>query len=272
MNTLKDHTILYDDECPLCNLYTSGFVSSGMLDHKGREAYSTANPEYFKYVDSVRACDEIALIDKTNNKVYYGPDSLFKIIGNSFPVLNPLFASPVFRAIIRRLYAFISYNRKVIIPNANMSRQGSCVPTFNLKYRVLYLVFTWIVTAIILNKYSQLLIPYVPAGSFTREFVICGGQILFQGTVMLLISRRNVWTYLGNMMTISFAGSLLLLPATIATTFTNEPLFFLGWFGVVVALMFFEHVRRMKLLGLPAVMSATWVLYRILVLFVMEVL
>jgi hypothetical protein len=116
------------------------------------------------------------------------------------------------------------------------------------------------------------LVPYIPAGSFTREFAICGGQILFQALVMLLISGKNVWTYLGNMMTISFAGSLLLLIGTTATAVTSEPVFFLGWFGMAVALMFLGHVRRMKLLGLPAVMSATWVLYRVLVLFLMGVL
>ncbi len=272
MNTLKDHTILYDDECPLCNLYTSGFVKSGMLDDQGRERYSTANPEYFNYVDRVRACNEIALIDKKNKQVYYGLDSLLKIIGNSLPVFNPLFTSSVFRAVLTRLYAFISYNRKVIIPGKNIARQNSCVPTFNLKYRILYLLFTWVASAIILNRYSQLLTPYVPAGSFTREFAICGGQILFQALVMLLISRRNVWTYLGNMMTISFGGSLLLFLGALAVTWTTGPILFAGWFAVVVALMFLEHVRRMKLLALPVVMSATWVLYRVLVLFATDVL
>jgi predicted DCC family thiol-disulfide oxidoreductase YuxK len=37
MKTLHNHIILYDAECPMCNLYTSAFVRNGLLDN--REAY-----------------------------------------------------------------------------------------------------------------------------------------------------------------------------------------------------------------------------------------
>ena len=39
MKTLKKHVIIYDDECPLCDLYTGGFVKSVMLDERGRTPF-----------------------------------------------------------------------------------------------------------------------------------------------------------------------------------------------------------------------------------------
>ena len=91
MKTLKDHVILYDSDCPLCELYTSGFVNTGMLDKQGREAFNSADEQYFDLVDRGRACDEIALIDRKDQRVYYGVDSLLRIIGYSFPVAEKIF-------------------------------------------------------------------------------------------------------------------------------------------------------------------------------------
>jgi hypothetical protein len=53
------------------------------------------------------------------------------------------------------------------------------------------------------------------------------------------------------MMTISFGGALLLLPVIILAKFiTIAPIVCLGWFLMVAGLMFLEHIRRTKLLGL----------------------
>jgi hypothetical protein len=268
MKTLNDHTILYDDECPMCNLYTSGFVKSGMLDTKGREPYSLAAQANSYQLDRKRACNEIALIDKRTGTIYYGIDSLFKIIQNSFPVFKNLFAFAPFRWLIAKLYSFISYNRKVIIPGPPINSPIACTPSFNLKYRMLYLIVTWIFTALILHQYSLLLKPFVPESKFIREFVICGGQILFQSASIFLLDRKNHWTYLGNMMTISFAGALLLRMGMSFGAFTSSPIVFLIWFGVVALLMFTEHIRRMKLLSITFMMSLSWVLYRVIVLFI----
>jgi hypothetical protein len=52
-------------------------------------------------------------------------------------------------------------------------------------------------------------------------------------------------------MTISFVGALLLLPVVILAKFiTIAPIVCLLWFLAVAGLMFLEHIRRTKLLGL----------------------
>lgn len=51
MRTLKDHVILYDEECPMCKLYTSAFVKSGMLEETGRTCYQQLPAPVATHVD-----------------------------------------------------------------------------------------------------------------------------------------------------------------------------------------------------------------------------
>ncbi|MFD0766000.1 DCC1-like thiol-disulfide oxidoreductase family protein [Mucilaginibacter lutimaris] len=265
MKTLNDHYILYDAECPMCKMYTNVFVQTGMLDANGREAYQHINAAACPMVDRQRAANEIALVNRQTGEVTYGIKSLFKIIGNAAPVFKPLFTFAPFVWFMSKVYAFISYNRRVIIPAA-CDRSG-IQPTFKLKYHIAYLVFTWAVTSYILTFYAGLLQGIMPVGNLYREALICGGQIIFQGMVISIIAKDKKWDYLGNMMTISFAGGLLLLlmlPA--AKVMGAHPVSYAGYFIAVAGLMFLEHIRRSKLLNIGWALTITWSIYRAAIL------
>lgn len=265
MKTLNNHVILFDNECPMCYAYTKAFVKTGMLPQNGREAYQEMPSNVCPLVNHQKAADEIALVNTETGEVTYGIRSLFKIIAYAIPFFKPLFLFGPFVYMMQKLYAFISYNRKVIIPVA--IKENSLQPTFKLHYRIVFLLFTWMVTACILTAYAHLITDFVPSGSKYREYLICGGQLFFQGLVITFYRKEKLWDYLGNMMAISFAGALLLFPIVVLSKYFNfQPLFFLLYFLMVAGLMFLEHVRRSKLLKLGWVMSLTWVLYRLIVL------
>ncbi len=268
MKTLTDHTILYDDECPMCKEYTKAFVKTRMLDANGREAYTYAAKSNLSNVNWKRARNEIAMINKKDGTVTYGAESILTIIGNSFPAFQPLFDFRLFKFLVRRLYFFISYNRKVVAPGNVFEGCNTCTPDMNYTYRWAYIIFAWLVTSIILVFYSKLAVPLFPESGFAREFIVCGGQIIFQGTIVLIVRKERAIHYLGNVMTISLGGALLLSPMLLVARLVHSNLFFIGYFMVVVGLMFFEHLRRVKILELPWFISATWVLYRFLVLFI----
>lgn len=103
----------------------------------------------------------------------------------------------------------------------------------------------------------------IPQGGPFREYLVCGGQILFQGIVLSIYAPAKRWDYLGNMMTISLAGALLLCPIG---AFRPAPLPAAAGFMLVAGLMFFEHIRRAKLLGLGWLPTITWAVYRLLIL------
>jgi len=267
MKSLKNHLILFDAECPMCRLYTRGFTSAGMLDPTGAQPYQHMPQEICPYVDLQRAVNEIALVDTITGEVTYGIHSLFKVLANAIPVFGGLFAMKPFIWLMAKVYAFISYNRKVIIPAEITESNAVLQPAFKLKYRIAYLIFSWFTVSYILRYYAGLMEGMVPAGTEWREYLICGGQVLFQGVMISLVNREKNWDYLGNMMTISFAGALILLPALlIAQLYAFPALFYTLYFLVVAGLMFMEHFRRMGILKLGYIPTLSWLLYRIIVL------
>ncbi|HTI92549.1 MAG TPA: hypothetical protein VL727_18265 [Puia sp.] len=296
MKTLKDHVILYDSECPMCKVYTHAFTSTGMLDREGRAPYQEMPSFACPVVDQQRAVNEIALVNTVTGEVRYGIESLFKVIGHSFPVFSPLFAFPPFVWLMRKLYAFISYNRKVIIP-APKTAKDTLQPTFNLRYRILWLLFTVWFVGFVLTRYAGLLSGVLPLRSSSgilplgsssgilplgsssgilhaissyREYLIAGGQLLVQGIIVSLYAPAKRWDYLGNMMTISLAGSLLLLPlmAIGSLVHISSPVA-AGYFLAVAGLMLLEHIRRTKLLSLGWTLTLSWVAYRVVVLLIL---
>lgn len=265
MKTLANHIILYDEECPMCLAYTKAFTALDMLPKNGREAYQKT-PDYIcPFIDKQRAANEIALINVETGEVTYGISSIFKILGNAFPFSKPLFNFAPFHWLMTKAYAFISYNRKVIIPSE--VKVHTIQPDFKIQYRVAYLIFTWTVTAYILTSYAHLLTNFVPLGNKYREYLICGGQIFFQAIIIGFYKREKLWDYLGNMMTISVAGALLLIvPLFLDRWLEITPILYIMYFLMVAGLMLLEHLRRSRILKISLLMSITWVLYRLIVL------
>jgi predicted DCC family thiol-disulfide oxidoreductase YuxK len=262
MEMLKDHQILFDAECPMCKLYTKAIVNAGILGDDGRVAYQEVSEQACPMVDRQRAVNEIALINNKTGEVTYGIHSLFKVMAVAIPGLRFLFSFQPFVWLMAKVYAFISYNRRVIIPPQTNSDRFRLQPTFRLGYRIVYIVFTWFIVGFILSGYARLLSGILPQGDIYREYIICGGQVLFQGLVVLMVNKDRIWNYLGNMMTISFAGALLLLPVIwISSWVAINPIICTVWFMIVAGLMLLEHIRRCSIFKFGWVMSVSWVLY-----------
>ena len=265
MKTLTNQTLLYDEDCPLCQAYTGAFVKSGMLDDKGRKPYAELNANELTFVDADKAVNEIALIDRENNTVTYGIDSLIRVIGNSFPIVSTIGNITPIKFVLKKLYSFISYNRKVIIPGKNSNSAIQCTPAFNYRYRIAFMLFATLITAITLFNYAELL--PIPQGGFGREIALALGQLAFQFIFLYKLDNKTVLNYLGNVMTVSLAGSLLLLPMLSINSFITLPeTANLIWFAITVTLMFIEHYRRVKILELPPYLCFTWVAYRLIAL------
>ena len=261
MKIFKDYLILYDAECPMCTLYAQGLVKTGVFEDKGRTPYQQLAPNACPMVDRQRAVNEIALVNQQTGEVTYGIESLFMIFASVMPLFRPLFNFKPFIWLMKKIYAFFSYNRRVIIPSIGDVFQYQ--PTFQLNYRMAYLIFSWAVISYILTRYADLLIGVVPAGNIYREALICGGQIFFQAIIVSLVNKKEKWNYLGNMMTISFAGSLLLgFMLMLSGLIGHHPLFYSLYFMLVAGLMFLEHIRRTKLLKIGWTLTITWALYR----------
>lgn len=273
MKTLNNNILLYDSSCPLCRVYSQGFIAAGMLDQHGRMDYSQRSPEISQLIDADRARNEIALVNVEEKSVKYGIHSLFLIISNSLPALSILFNSRKFTWVMKKIYAFVSYNRRVIICGTDPENPNACNPDFNLNYRIAYLIFTILVSSFILMNFSPILNNYIPfPQGGTSEISIVAGQIIFQILLLLTFGKKlnltKVFDYTGNVMTVSFMGSLLLLPALVFHKMVPDVTesVYLLYFGLIIIVMFFEHKKRVKVYQLPKILSYSWVGYPLIVL------
>lgn len=167
---------------------------------------------------------------------------------------------------ISYLRAFVRENQEVWFPSKEFDENIFLYP--NLFWRWVYIILAWLVISIILGYYGELLVPIVPDQGFYREFFMAAGQIVFQTLVIGHLTKGRLIHYLGNMMTVSLIGSFILLPILLIAWVTGwvAPWFYVGYFLVVVLIIILLHKERVKLLGLHWVITASWLVYRVLLL------
>lgn len=165
--------------------------------------------------------------------------------------------------VLRILYKFISQNRKIIAPSQLST--SVCSPSLDLKFRLIYMVFVAVLSSIVIFKYSVDLNTFFSLESnYNREVIICFGQIAWQYLFLSGYLKEKKWAYLGNMSTVSLIGTLLLIPMMwISFEFV---IIKIAWFVIVVGIMFFEHIRRSKLLEINYLATISWLFFRVFTL------
>lgn len=155
---LDSKVIIYDDVCPLCKAYTSGFVRAGWLRPENRIGFAEAPAELIGRIDIDRARHEIPLYDRATGETLYGKEALFFILGEAIPVFKPLFRMGLFRVLIFGLYQIITYNRRIIANSRPPVNGFDCAPDFNGFYRWLYIgimgLFTGLLFASAVPKFD----------------------------------------------------------------------------------------------------------------------
>ncbi len=262
MKTLNNQTLFYDADCPLCQVYTSGFVKLGMLDNKGRKEYGKMSSNEKLVVDTNRAVNEIALLDRNTDTVIYGVDSLLKIMEFRYPLIGKIGRTKPVNFLLKRLYAFISFNRKVVIPSkTNPKSSQECKPTFNYTYRFLYLVLGILIASSALAN-SLNILNWTSNHTLGLALIIVTGQLIFQAIFTYQLGKETTLNYLGNLMTIALLGCLLFIPIIMLNHFISIDYYVnLSYFLMIGLILFFEHRRRVNMLNLPQYLPYLWVGY-----------
>lgn len=265
---IKNHKLLIDGDCPMCNIYGKCFVQFKWIDEQSLSPYQLISAEYAHKIDMEKARNEIAFFDETNGKTNYGIQAFIKILAANNGFFNWILRFSPIQFLLTKLYKLISYNRKVIYPVAQQTHKKSCTPDFNLTYRWLYIIGVAFFTGLVLNQFIHYINQYF---GFThlwwREYIICFGQVVWQLSASYLIIKNRTIEYLGNMSTVSLIGALLLIPLLgVLQIFNFSAWIMLFYFSLVVGVMLLEHIRRCRLLNLSLGLTFSWVLYRMLVL------
>lgn len=131
--------VIYDADCPACGAYTKAFVSLGWLAPEARQSNQACRDQRLTdRLDPERMRHELPLVDLEGPEVRYGVDAILTVIGFRFPGFARLVQQTFLYGWAKKLYAFISYNRRVVFPTAPERWQLlDFAPRFHLGYRLL---------------------------------------------------------------------------------------------------------------------------------------
>jgi predicted DCC family thiol-disulfide oxidoreductase YuxK len=242
MKTLEAKTLVYDSNCPMCSWYTAKMISHNMIGQSNRLAFEQADAASLCKLDMNRARHEIPMIDERTGEVLYGLDGLTLIVANTLPVLRPLITCAWFRALLRPLYYFISYNRRIIAGAAQeRTDKVSFAPDFNLRWRLALIAtgFTYTAWCVYTFAWLMALNPLVMLACVTLYFLLLLSFDLTQNGTAI-----QKWDYLGHLAVLGFIeGTLFVLTALLAKVTGLTGLMFAGQ-GAGRLLAILLHAKR----------------------------
>jgi len=244
-----DKILIYDDDCPLCVAYTSAFVKTGLLTTEGRKSFSAVSPELLHTINWQRSVNEIPLLDLTTKQVWYGIDALLEILGQKCSLIKTIGRLQPVNWFLKKLYSFISYNRKVIVAVKTSPFKVNCSPSFNLFYRLLFMLIFLVVNTLLLLPLHQHLLTQLPGYTLSAMQLLKLHAIMvaFNCTLALFLPKQTAFEYLGQVNMLTLVANLLLIPLVITDAYIQPGNWVnYGYLILISIVIFLEYFRRMN--------------------------
>jgi predicted DCC family thiol-disulfide oxidoreductase YuxK len=260
---MKDKAIIYDNNCPMCALYTEGFVKWGLMESQNRIAFSQLDQQAFiEQVDWHRAKHEIPLVDLLGGQTLYGLQALTHILSQKIPWLHTILQHKPFYSLCKGLYNFISYNRRIIIPTTRTSSTGfDCTPDFHLIYRIAFILFAILSSITITYAFGQTLNPLLASttGGFAMLLIAGTGWVIQLFLAAILLRGERI-EYISHLAAIMLIGVLLLVPAICLNWLTSSIYLPIAFLSVLLSssLMCRQHYIRVRSLRLSQRWTVLW--------------
>jgi len=244
----SDKILIYDDDCPLCVAYTSAFVKTGLLTTEGRKSFTAVSPELLHSINWQRSINEIPLLDPATKQVWYGIDALLEILGQKCALIKTIGRVRPINWFLKKLYSFISYNRKVIVAAKTSPLKVDCTPSFHVFYRVLFLAIFLVVNTLMILPVHQHLLTQLPGYSLSL-FQLLGlhaGMVVLNCILALFLPKRTALEYLGQVNMLTLVTNLLLIPLVFTDSYIQPGNWVNYGYLILVSIVFFhEFFRRM---------------------------
>lgn len=238
--------LYYDENCPLCSWYSQKFVDAGMLPANGRCKFSAIEDKLAAgEADRNKVSNFIPLYLPQQGKTIYGVDALLYLIGKKSKTLEIIgYWKPVYW-LANKAYKFISFNRRVIVPNYQPVENDVSEPDFNYKYRWAFIVFAFVASAIITWWFAGFFDSMW--GVFTA--IGLGWALFFLATVILEKDKDRI-TVLGHT-SITMLRGVVIFGLSIPCLYVGGYLVFLIPFIILLAFtdMNIQMRKRMNLIG-----------------------
>jgi hypothetical protein len=208
--------IVYDQSCPMCRLYTKGMVATSKEGCTARVGSNQlTDREVVSRIGPQRARHEIPMVDLDGGETIYGIDTWAYAFGHKSHHLTYLLSLSWLRSILQRLYAFISYNRRIIITSAPGRWQLlDLQPEFRLSYRIPFVLLlfglvsvlfcvilgsAWPIIGLITTQllFVSLFLTFTKSANATETWLDYAGHLgmsLLIGGVVVLIGLLFGWS------------------------------------------------------------------------------
>jgi predicted DCC family thiol-disulfide oxidoreductase YuxK len=250
---MNNKLLIYDDNCPLCSCYSSWFVRCGLLPTNGRTAFSALDSSLMQKIDFAKSKNEIPLLDTATGKVLYGIDSLLELLGQKCSLIKSTGNLPVINWLLRKLYKFISLNRKVIVAQKCGNGSIDCSPDMNFTYRILFMAVFLLVNTLLLFPLHHHLFIHFPSYQLTipalqtAHFILVGINCL----IATSLSRQKAIEFLGQVNMLALLAVLLLLPlAVLINLLPDNQIIHFAYVSFLSILLFKEYIRRIYYAGI----------------------
>jgi predicted DCC family thiol-disulfide oxidoreductase YuxK len=245
----SNKVLIYDDDCPLCVAYTSAFVKTGLLTTEGRKSFTAVSPELLQSINWQRSVNEIPLVDTTTKQVWYGIDALLEILGQKCALIKTIGRVQPINWFLKKLYSFISYNRKVIVAVKTSPLKVDCTPSYNLFYRVMFMAVFLVVNTLLILPVHQHLLTQLPGYSLSLSqlFGLHACMVVLNCMLALLLPKRTALEYLGQVNMLTLVTNLLLIPLVFTDAYIHPGNWVnYGYLILVSIVIFHEFFRRMN--------------------------
>jgi hypothetical protein len=271
MKTNATKALIYDDDCPLCISYTRAFVKLGILAPEERVPFSKLRSDLHQQIGRRGQGNEIPLVDLNGGETLYGVDALLCLLSRRWPWIGKLFGSRALYRPTRALYALFSYNRRVIFANETCSVHGGCGPDFHTGYRLGFVVFAALFSALISWLFGNAVQQSTGLFSGMEMLLICGAGwaiVMLAEAVIRRVANgetlhtpgSGLLTHFGHLATLQIIGVLILVPSIIIAPFTGTAGIVLLAASVACSsfVMLRGHIRRMRIIGASQWHTAGW--------------
>ena len=220
-----------------------------------RKPFSTLEPALLNAIDPDKSRNEIPLLDTQSGNVLYGIDAMLEILGQRFKFIKITGKIKPINWLLKKIYKFISYNRKVIVAKKCHTGSIDCSPDLNYKYRIAFMAVSLLFNSLILFPLNAIVFSTTSVSllSITKLQAAHFCLVLINCLLSLNFTKTTAIEYLGQVNMLALLTILLLIPLLVVNYFLH----FVTWFNFVylaasAVIVFREYLRRMEYAGVLA--------------------
>lgn len=137
--------------------------------------------------------------------------------------------------------------------------------SFNLKYRIIFMVFAVLISALITFLFGRSAAPYVSVDQFSggwQMLLIAGTGWIVQAVMVILLKRENKLEYLDHLSVVMIIGVLILLPGIVLSSLTDYQYWLTPVISILLSsgIMLWQHLKRVDHIKASQVWTMSWFL------------